>query len=247
MRRPVGPWPEGGDTAQVGSAGRTKRAPARPPGTAALHCPAVPADLPLTLKAQDTRDKLLRTARQLFEHDGYDATSVSRIVDAAAVSRGTFYLYFESKRAIFATLTDEISAGLVDLQAGSWSEGRGPEQMIRQAIEAFVAFYRSHARMMAALEQLAAYDEDCRALRLEMRRAVAERAEHFIASLQRRGVVPATVEPHYAAIALTGMVDRFAYVWLILGEDLDEGQVVDNLSRLWFQAIGGAGAPARPA
>ena len=32
----------------------------------------VPADVPLTLKAQDTRDKLLRTARVLFERDGYD-------------------------------------------------------------------------------------------------------------------------------------------------------------------------------
>jgi len=206
----------------------------------------VPADPPLTLKAQDTRDKLLRTARQLFEQDGYDATSVSRIVEAAEVSRGTFYLYFDSKRDIFGALLDEISAGMVALQTGSWEGGGGPYRMIRHAIETYVVFYRDHARLMAVLEQLAAYDADCRALRLEMRRTVAQRAEKFIASLQRRGVLPATVDPRYAALALTGMVDRFAYVWLILGEELEEAQVVENLSRLWYQAVGGevdAGEP----
>lgn len=199
----------------------------------------MPADPPLTLKAQDTRDKLLRTARQLFERDGYDATSVSRIVEAAEVSRGTFYLYFESKRHVFGALMDEISAGLVDLQTTSWRGGGGPDRMIRHAIETYVVFYRQHARMMAVLEQLAAYDADCRALRLEMRRAVAQRAERFIATLQQRQVVPATVDPRYAALALTGMVDRFAYVWLVLGEDLEEHQVVENLTRLWYQAVGG--------
>ena len=35
------------------------------------------------------------------------------------------------------------------------------------------------------------------------------------------------------------MVDRFAYVWLVLEEDFAEEEVVDTLSTLWYQAIGG--------
>ena len=79
-----------------------------------------------------------------------------------------------------------------------------------------------------------------------MRRSIAERAVRFIASLQRQGVVPATVDPRYAATALTGMVDRFAYVWLVLEEDFDEEQVVDTLATLWYQAIGGVDGRPRP-
>ena len=75
---------------------------------------------------------------------------------------------------------------------------------------------------MAVLEQVATHDESFRTLRRDMRRGVAERAVRFIASLQRHGTVPATVDPRYAATALTGMVDRFAYVWLVLEEDFDE-------------------------
>ncbi len=37
------------------------------------------------------------------------------------------------------------------------------------------------------------------------------------------------------------MVDRFAYVWLVLEEDFDEPAVIENLTTLWFQAIGGRG------
>ena len=55
--------------------------------------------------------------------------------------------------------------------------------------------------------------------------------------------MPATVDPRYAATALTGMVDRFAYVWLVLEEDFDEADVVENLTTIWFQAIGGVVAP----
>ena len=92
---------------------------------------------------------------------------------------------------------------------------------------------------MAVLEQVATHDEGFRTLRRDMRRGVAERAVRFIASLQRKGVVPTTVDPRYAATALTGMVDRFAYVWLVLEEDFEEAEVVENLTTIWFQAIGG--------
>lgn len=197
----------------------------------------MPTDLLLTDRTRETRDKLLRVARQVFEEDGFDGASVSRIVDEANVSRGTFYLYFESKEDIFRTLAEGLLTQVVELQRPT--DELAPLETIRRSIAAFVVYYREHARLMAVLEQVATHDESFRTLRRDMRRGVAERAVRFIAAMQRRGVVPATVDPRYAATALTGMVDRFAYVWLILEEDFEEGEVVDNLTTLWFQAIGG--------
>jgi AcrR family transcriptional regulator len=197
----------------------------------------VPTDLQLTDRTRETRDKLLRTARSIFEREGYDATSISSIVEAAEVSRGTFYLYFQSKEDIFRTLAEEIQADLVGLQA--WPRKLRPEEVIERSIATFMVFYRDNARMMAVLEQVATYDPGFRALRRQMRRSVADRAVRFIRDLQRKGVVDADVDPRIAGIALTGMVDRFAYVWHILDEDFDEDAVVRTLTRLWFQAIGG--------
>ena len=76
----------------------------------------MPTDLLLTDRTRETRDKLLRVAREVFEEDGFDGASISRIVEGANVSRGTFYLYFESKEDIFRTLADELLKQVVELQ-----------------------------------------------------------------------------------------------------------------------------------
>ena len=60
------------------------------------------------------RAAVLSAARQQFADEGYHATSIDDIIEAADIARGTFYLYFQSKRAIFDELLDEL---FVTLQA----------------------------------------------------------------------------------------------------------------------------------
>jgi RND superfamily putative drug exporter len=55
-----------------------------------------------------------------------------------------------------------------------------------------------------------------------MRRSAAVRAIGLIDRLKRAGVVDPQLDSRYAGVALTGMVDRFAYVWFILEEDFEE-------------------------
>lgn len=54
------------------------------------------------------RQQLLEIARDVFAKRGYHAAKVEDIVAAAGVARGTFYLYFEDKRAIFAEIVDRM-------------------------------------------------------------------------------------------------------------------------------------------
>jgi AcrR family transcriptional regulator len=54
------------------------------------------------------RAAVLGVARRIFADKGYHATSIDDIIEAADIARGTFYLYFESKRAIFDELLDEL-------------------------------------------------------------------------------------------------------------------------------------------
>ncbi len=54
------------------------------------------------------RAHILETALDVFSTRGYHATRVADIIDAAGVSRGTFYLYFESKSAIFVELLEGL-------------------------------------------------------------------------------------------------------------------------------------------
>lgn len=51
---------------------------------------------------------ILASARKEFSQHGYHATGVSDIIREAKIARGTFYLYFESKRAVFDELLDSL-------------------------------------------------------------------------------------------------------------------------------------------
>ncbi len=54
------------------------------------------------------RQQILQSARDVFAKHGYHAAKVEDIVNAAGVARGTFYLYFEDKRAIFEEIVDRL-------------------------------------------------------------------------------------------------------------------------------------------
>lgn len=59
-------------------------------------------------KGQKTKQKLLENAMKLFGKYEFDDVTVDSIVEAAGVAKGTFYIYFESKNALIATLLYEF-------------------------------------------------------------------------------------------------------------------------------------------
>jgi len=60
------------------------------------------------LDKEERRRQLMDAALIAFGKKGYHATQVSDIIAEAKVARGTFYLYFEGKREIFAAIVTRI-------------------------------------------------------------------------------------------------------------------------------------------
>lgn len=60
----------------------------------------------------ERRQQILTAARDEFAKRGYHQTTIDDIVAQAGVARGTFYLYFEDKRAVFSDLIDRFAAQL---------------------------------------------------------------------------------------------------------------------------------------
>lgn len=53
-------------------------------------------------KSERTKERISRTAFQLFEQNGFRQTTIPEICEAAGVSRSTFFHYFKSKAAILS-------------------------------------------------------------------------------------------------------------------------------------------------
>lgn len=69
-------------------------------------------------QAAETKKRLYETAGKLFVQYDFDDVSVDAIVEAAGVSKGTFYVHFESKDALIASfLSDYVSQVDADYQA----------------------------------------------------------------------------------------------------------------------------------
>lgn len=89
-------------------------------------------------KGENTKQKLFDTAAELFSRYDFDNVTVDTIVEAAGLSKGTFYIYFESKDALIAEfLSNYVNS--IDSDYKSHLESLPPEttatEMILSLIE----------------------------------------------------------------------------------------------------------------
>lgn len=78
--------------------------------------PAVTADeLGLRPRGRHTRARLLAAGASVLPSRGYQDTRVDDLVEAAGVSHGTFYRYFENRDDFFRVLFEAASARMVEL------------------------------------------------------------------------------------------------------------------------------------
>ena len=64
---------------------------------------------------EERKKIVLRCAKAVFSQKGYHQTSVSDIIQRAGIARGTFYLYFQSKRDVFDNILDELVKDLGEI------------------------------------------------------------------------------------------------------------------------------------
>lgn len=67
------------------------------------------------IKAAETKDKIFHCADELFRENGFEKVSVDSIVEKAGISKGAFYIHFDSKDALLAAfITEYINKAELD-------------------------------------------------------------------------------------------------------------------------------------
>jgi AcrR family transcriptional regulator len=194
----------------------------------------------LTARGARTRAALVKAARALFERRGYLDTSVGDISKRARVAHGTFYTYFNSKEEIFAEVADVLQADILHVAEEEPHPTPGSPLSVRieRANRGYLRGYERNARMMGVLEQVATFNPRLAAIRRSSRRYYVQRSTTSIRRWQEQGLIDQRIDAAYAASALGSMIDRSAYVWLVLGEPFDLEEAVIQLTRLYCNALG---------
>ena len=94
------------------------------------------------VRKERRRDSILEAARAVFAEKGYHRASVADVITAADIARGTFYLYFDSKRALFDEVLElfvvSLRSGIRDIDPNE--PGRSPFEQVRDNVRRSVAF-----------------------------------------------------------------------------------------------------------
>ena len=194
----------------------------------------------LTPRAARTRSSLVAAARVLFETKGYLDTNVGDIAQRARVAHGTFYTYFSSKEEIFSEVAHELTTEFQRIAAAEPPVplGAGLAGRIERANRGYLRAYEQLAPMMAVLEQVATFNPRLAEIRRSARRSWVDRSVAAMQRWQERGLIDPSIDVAYAASALGSMVDRSAYVWLVLGEPYEFEAAARQLTLLYCNALG---------
>lgn len=215
------------------SATRTSATRANPSTAAAYE--------PRSAKGVQTRARLVRAAKEIFERDGLLHARISDIAKRAKVSYGAFYHYFDSKEQLFREVAEHQERQLTappDQDDGPRTSS-APFDQIREANIRYLQRYQAESRLMGVIEQASRHDAHVNAVRMATQRRFAERSERAIRRWQAEGLADPHVDPAIAANALGAMVARFAELWLTQGYgEFDFDDVAEQLSLLWANALG---------
>ena len=92
---------------------------------------------------EERRQSILRAAREVFFENGFHRATVDDVAERAEVSKGTVYLYFESKETILAHLLLEGLDELIgELELAYAAEQPLPaDERLRRLGQAYVRFF----------------------------------------------------------------------------------------------------------
>jgi AcrR family transcriptional regulator len=179
------------------------------------------------MNPDDRRAQLLGAARVVFAERGYHNAGVAHIIREAGVARGTFYNYFESKRAIFnevlSSLMVDLVAGVrpIDVQADIPAQAR---EIVRAIVTAAL---EPHVARLLFAEAVGVDEEGDAALR-DFYAGGLLRIEVALGVGRDLGIVR-DGDLRLAARCIVGMVKENVFMAALLGEPLDPDALVDEL------------------
>jgi AcrR family transcriptional regulator len=198
-----------------------------------------PAD-PGERAKQERRRQILGAAKAVFSEAGYHGASINAIIERAQIARGTFYLYFESKSAVFDSILDQALSDLrgrirrieVDDPAAP-----APQVQLREQVVATLEYIVSD-RPLALLLLSAGHTPDAEA---------TERLDQFFAEVRdllRRALATGieigilrSCQPELVAAAMLGMIRGVIELLVRKGEGANVDAVVSEMLQVALRGV----------
>ncbi len=196
----------------------------------------------IRLARDDRRAQILVAAERAFLRGGYHGTHVEDVIREAGIARGTFYLHFESKHAIFAALVDRMLTIFLEARPTA------PEPVVRTVADAeallrlstrmVLTTFRAHRGLCRLLLEEAVGADKGFAARLDAH----EREWHARVAATRRefvamGVARRDLDCDIHAEMVIGMMERLTRRYVLPDPEPDIEALVTEVVALEMRGI----------
>ena len=184
---------------------------------------------PLSQRGLDTRRRLLDAAESVFGEVGSHDASVVKVAEAAGVAAGTFYLYFDSKKAIFDELVRDLNRRVRHAMKEGSAKGTSRLESELLGFDAYFRFTSDHPALYRIIRQAEFVSP-------EMLRYHYERlSEGYIEGLKaasESGEIR-ELDAEVATFALMGIGEMIGMRWILWGDGAPmPKRVSDELARI---------------
>ena len=199
------------------------------------------------MRSEDRQRHILEHAKRVFAERGFHAANVSHICAAAGIGRGTLYLYFANKKAVFTAIVREclgrVQALMQSRRARSYPppeglrRGDAIEWSARQLRRVFEVVFQDERTLRILLREAVGLDMDVERLLGEIDEALIALVAADLADSQAAGIVRADLDPHLTATLMVGGAEKLALAALRSADPVDIGALALETTRLHLVGI----------
>jgi AcrR family transcriptional regulator len=184
------------------------------------------------------RRSILDAARSVFFESGFQLATVDDVAARAEVSKGTVYLYFESKETILAHLLLEGLNDLIGVLEEAYAPERDitPGERLRRLAMGYLNFFQTNPhyfRLIMAFDR-GRFQESVPIEVYEQVLARSLRGFHWVVQAVQQGVnrgIFHVAEPRQAAAAVWASLNG---VLVLLGHPLRREMIASDLESLYW-------------
>ncbi|WP_428264647.1 TetR/AcrR family transcriptional regulator [Haliangium sp.] len=157
-------------------------------------------------KSDDKRAAILDAAAALFSRYGYRRTSVDDVAGEAGIAKGTVYLYFDNKQALFAEVCRHVAHTFLDRAEAAVAQSGSVTETVQAVLAAkFCYLYQLVHSSPHASEIIQSKNQIAAEIFVDADRRYLELLRKLIARADRRGdlaLAEVGIKPRAAATLL---------------------------------------------
>jgi AcrR family transcriptional regulator len=170
-----------------------------------------------TQQSQETKARILASAKQLFELKGFDQVTIDKIAITAQVSTPSVYAIFKSKRGILFTIMDEALSveQRTELVEQVYQE-KSPRRKLEISAKIARQLYDAEKKQLSMLRGVSIVNPQLKKLENEMEKRRYKRQQETVEAMAKADVFREDVSIGKARDILWALTGRDIYRMLVV-------------------------------